>query len=79
MNSIYQTELFVPKENQPQCVFFETFLATMNPDADPNDLKEPILVYCHMSGKEGHALTCLGDYLKCPLAYGKSEIIELIK
>ena len=78
MKPIYKTELFMPEKHHPECVFFETFLATMNPDANPDDITEPVFIYCHMSGKEEHAYICLGDYLKCPIAYGKSEI-TLIK
>jgi len=78
MTIINQSDVFIPKDNQPICVFFETFIASQNPDANPNDPSEPVYPYCHMTGNENEANICLGDYCKCPIAYGKAKI-EILK
>lgn len=75
-------ELFSPKDNQPICTFFEYFIASQDPDYRmSNDGQDLVYPFCHMTGNNGtveHPVSmaniCLGDYCKCPIAYGKSEI-----
>jgi hypothetical protein len=62
----YEPEnVFAGEENHPQCCFFELFPSSNDPYCDVY-----ALMFCHMSNKDEPCKKCLGDYLKCPLAYG---------
>jgi len=62
-------DMFVPSdvwegtESHPQCCFFEMFQSS----SDPYETFYGALL-CHMDYSEKSALTCLGDYCKCPLS-----------
>ena len=65
----FPDDMFQGKENHPLCVFFEAFPSSPDPDCDYFGE-----FYCHMSCCQADAKVCKGDYILCPLAYGKSEI-----
>jgi hypothetical protein len=54
-------------DEHPQCTFFELFASS--PDPECADFGEK---FCHMNGGGPEkARQCNGDYLKCPLAWGR--------
>ena len=65
----FPPETFLGEPNHPQCGFFEAFASSPDPDCDFYGE-----FYCHMSGVSIHAKVCNGDYILCPLAYGKSHL-----
>lgn len=67
----YPVDMYKGENGHPQCPFFEAFPSS--PDPDCNFYGEFL---CHMAGEQAPSLVCKGDYLKCPLAYGKSVITQ---
>jgi hypothetical protein len=65
----YPDDMHVGKEGHPQCSFFEAFASSSDPDCDFYGE-----FFCHMEEKQAPALVCKGDYLLCPIAYGKKNI-----
>ena len=63
----YRDDMFVGEEHHPQCCFFEAFPSS----PDPYETFFGAW-FCHMSCDEKEAEICKGDYLNCPLAYGKT-------
>ena len=66
----FPDDMFKGEPNHPICVFFEAFPATPDPDDDYYSL-----FACHMAMGTDHANVCKGDYLKCPIAYGRAKVI----
>jgi hypothetical protein len=60
----FRPDVFQGTDNHPQCVFFEQFASSPDPDCDFYGL-----LLCHMDESEKSAERCKGDYLKCPLAH----------
>lgn len=67
----HRDDEFTGEKGHPQCVFFESFPSS----PDPYEAFYGVF-FCHMSGTEKHAEICKGDYLKCPLAYGRSPFFS---
>ena len=66
----YRDDMFVGTESHPSCGFFEVFPSSPDPYCTLFGI-----FACSMSGEEKHAEVCKGDYLECPIAYGKSTLI----
>jgi hypothetical protein len=65
----FRDDVYNGEKGHPRCCFFEEFPSSNDPDESFFGL-----LACHMSSREEDAETCKGDYLLCPLAYGKSII-----
>lgn len=63
--------MYVGQQGHPKCGFFEAFASSADPDCD--FFGE---FFCHMVSEQTPALVCKGDYLLCPLAYGKSRLTQ---
>lgn len=73
-DSEYREDMFVGEEGHPQCCFFEAFDA----DPDPNAVYYAYF-FCHITMIEEHAEQCKGDYIKCPFAYGRLDVLTTAK
>lgn len=73
MNIIFRDDVFQGEEKHPQCPFFEQFPSSADPYEDHFGL-----LCCHMASEPKDrgefAETCKGDYLLCPIAYGKAIV-----
>ena len=69
----FRDDMYRGEPLHPQCCFFEAFASSPDPDESFYGF-----FFCHMSGEASHAEVCRGDYVLCPLAYGKSNITERI-
>jgi hypothetical protein len=69
----YPDDVFMGEKNHPQCCFFELFPSSPDPNETFYGEK-----FCHMTVREKEALVCKGDYLECPLAYGQTDLDELL-
>jgi hypothetical protein len=67
----FPEEMFQGELNHPQCPFFEAFPSSPDPY---EDFYGEFL--CHMA-YGNYAKICKGDYLLCPIAYGKLSDINL--
>ena len=65
---VFPEDMFNGEPNHPQCPFFEAFPSS--PDPDENFYGE---FCCFMLGGN-YAKICKGDYLLCPIAYGRLKI-----
>ena len=72
MSINFPPDMYVGQQGHPQCGFFEAFASSADPDCD--FFGE---YFCHMVSEQKPALVCKGDYLLCPLAYGKSRLTPL--
>ncbi len=72
MSIKFPPDMYVGQQGHPQCGFFEAFASSADPDCD--FFGE---FFCHMTSTQTPALVCKGDYLLCPLAYGKSRLTPL--
>ena len=71
MPIIFREDMYRGEPLHPQCCFFEAFASSSDPD-------ETFYGFfaCHMSGEEKHAEICKGDYVLCPLGYGRTKVVE---